>query len=181
MCAFDNKRFLLDDGISSLAYGHHNITNKVTVDEVENPTASLTLTHSQAAEKRLRGFNYYPPMARITEESEEAAVEEGKALNENAIGPLAAVTDCGQVEVIQESRHVGSHESNADESSIFDSEDESDSDCEAGFDAAEVDESIAGKKVSDNEPLRKWNRKRGPSDEIADAPMGKLLIAESHT
>ncbi len=29
LCAFDNKRFLLADGIHSLAYGHKSITNHV--------------------------------------------------------------------------------------------------------------------------------------------------------
>ena len=164
LCAFDNKRFLLDDGISSLAYGHHKITNKVTVDEVENPTASLTLTHAQAAEKRLRGYNYYPPMGIITEDSDEAAVVEGNAIKGSAIGPLSAVTDSGQDEVIQESRQVGSHESNSDESSIFDSDDESDSDCEAGFDAAEGQESIGINKRSESEPARKSSRKLVSSD-----------------
>ena len=58
MCSFDNKRFLLDDNISSLAYGHYSITNKVSVEEVENPIQSLTLTHAQVVEKRLPGFAY---------------------------------------------------------------------------------------------------------------------------
>ena len=30
LCAFDDKRFLLDDGINSLAYWHKSITNSIT-------------------------------------------------------------------------------------------------------------------------------------------------------
>ena len=113
-------------------------------------------------------------MGIITEDSDEAAVVEGNAIKGSAIGPLSAVTDSGQDEVIQESRQVGSHESNSDESSIFDSDDESDIECEARFDAAEVPESIAGKKGSDSEPDRNLIRKRKSIEENSDAPMWKL-------
>lgn len=38
MCAFDDKRYLLEDGIHSLAYGHHDIPTQVedVVDEAED-------------------------------------------------------------------------------------------------------------------------------------------------
>ncbi len=111
LCAFDNKRFLLDDGISSLAYGHHSITNKVTVDEVENPTAPLTLTHAQAVEKRLHGYNYYKAhLPNIPEESEEEAVGAGKAIRNKEFAPLAEVDGRGS-EVVSATNHDCTHDS----------------------------------------------------------------------
>jgi len=35
LCAFDDKRFLLENGIDTLAYGHYKITNE-TIDEVDD-------------------------------------------------------------------------------------------------------------------------------------------------
>jgi hypothetical protein len=37
LCAFDNKRFMLDDGVSSLAYGHHRIAHpeELETDEIQ--------------------------------------------------------------------------------------------------------------------------------------------------
>ena len=41
LCAFDDKRFLLEDGVHSLAFGHHRITGQVRNDyaaeESRNP------------------------------------------------------------------------------------------------------------------------------------------------
>ena len=39
LCAFDDKRILLEDGISTLAYGHHRATGEVVdVGVIENET-----------------------------------------------------------------------------------------------------------------------------------------------
>ena len=34
LCSIDDKRFLLDDNIHSLAYGHYSITNHVNRDDI---------------------------------------------------------------------------------------------------------------------------------------------------
>ena len=39
LCAFDNKRILLEDGIHTLAIGHKAVTGKVEQDRIENPRA----------------------------------------------------------------------------------------------------------------------------------------------
>ena len=158
LCAFDNKRFLLDDGISSITYGHHSITNKVTVDEVENPTAPLTLTHAQAVEKRLPGYNYYKAhLPNIPEASEERAVDVGLAIRNKARARIAEVdgrgsdvvstpnrdgnNDSGQHPEIPESSDEESSQSSREESSIFDSDEDSDEECEKRFDESSEEQS----------------------------------------
>ena len=37
LCAYDDKRFLLEDGVHSLAFGHHSITARVQDDRIEEP------------------------------------------------------------------------------------------------------------------------------------------------
>ncbi len=39
LCAFDNKRILLEDGIHTLAIGHKDVTANVEQDRIENPRA----------------------------------------------------------------------------------------------------------------------------------------------
>ena len=83
MCSFDNKRFLLDDNISSLAYGHYAITNKISVEEVETPIQSLALTQAQVVEKRLPGFAYKRQVRKpvlVSNKGEVAAVKSVKEL-----------------------------------------------------------------------------------------------------
>ena len=53
LCAFDDKRFLLEDGINSLAYGHKSITNSITRVECNNPGGDLLLTNREARSKGL--------------------------------------------------------------------------------------------------------------------------------
>ncbi len=48
MCAYDTKRFLLDDGINSLAYGHKDITGEVEEVEINNPGADQILSDIEA-------------------------------------------------------------------------------------------------------------------------------------
>ena len=52
LCAYDDKRYLLADGVHSLAYGHHSIPAKVHAIEPEEPAQSRVLTAAQA--RRLR-------------------------------------------------------------------------------------------------------------------------------
>jgi len=53
LCAFDDKRFLLDDGINSLAYGHKSITNSITRVECNNPGGDLLMSNREARSKGL--------------------------------------------------------------------------------------------------------------------------------
>ena len=48
LCAFDNKRILLEDGIHTLAIGHHQVTASVEKDPVENPGGDAIMTASEA-------------------------------------------------------------------------------------------------------------------------------------
>ena len=48
LCAYDDKRYLLADGVHSLAYGHHSIPAKVHAIEPEEPAQSHVLTAAQA-------------------------------------------------------------------------------------------------------------------------------------
>ena len=52
LCAYDDKRYLLADGVHSLAYGHHSIPAKVHAIEPEEPAQSRVLTAAEA--RRLR-------------------------------------------------------------------------------------------------------------------------------
>ena len=53
LCAFDNKRILLEDGINTLAIGHHQVTASVEKDRVENPGGDAIMTASEARRVRL--------------------------------------------------------------------------------------------------------------------------------
>ena len=48
MCAFDNKRILLDDGIHTLAIGHKQVTANVEQDRIENPGGDALYKESDA-------------------------------------------------------------------------------------------------------------------------------------
>ena len=53
LCSIDDKRFLLEDGIQSLAYGHYNIPariHEIDADEVGN---DIVLTADQAHSTRI--------------------------------------------------------------------------------------------------------------------------------
>ena len=51
LCAFDDKRFLLEDGIHTLAFGHKNIT--VRVDDLEVGPELNVITHVEAVENSI--------------------------------------------------------------------------------------------------------------------------------
>ena len=52
LCSFDDKRFILDDKIHTLAYGHKNITKEIVTDDIQNPGGDTIMTEREA---RLRG------------------------------------------------------------------------------------------------------------------------------
>ena len=53
LCSFDDKRFILDDRIHTLAYGHKDITKEIVTDDIQNPGGDLIMTDREA---RLRGL-----------------------------------------------------------------------------------------------------------------------------
>jgi hypothetical protein len=55
LCAFDDKRFVLADGIHTLSYGHKDITRNVIADEVIEPVVDDIITHADyIAARRIR-------------------------------------------------------------------------------------------------------------------------------
>ena len=53
MCAFDDKRYLLEDGIHSLAYGHRDIPARV-VDVVDEAEDGRVMVPEEAREEGIR-------------------------------------------------------------------------------------------------------------------------------
>ena len=181
MCSFDNKRFLLDDNSSSLAYGHYSITNNISVEEVENPIQSLTLTQAQVVEKRLPGYAYTGQVRKPVSVSEKGEGAAGSPITDVVKTPLPqpitivttplppvddpipnSPTRNDAHELWTDESSMGSNE----EDSIFDSEDEAE-EVEVRFDETEVEEAIG-------EPVKKSSRKRVSSEEDFDAPLHKL-------
>ena len=65
LCAFDDKRYVLEDGIISLAFGHRDIPAQV-VDVEDGCLCETILTHDEAVERRITTFvpreqNHRPP------------------------------------------------------------------------------------------------------------------------
>lgn len=53
LCAFDDKRYIMDDGISTLSYGHYRLSGEDTSIEVALPKSRKLQTFAQAAESGL--------------------------------------------------------------------------------------------------------------------------------
>ena len=53
LCAFDTKRFLLDNGSDTLAYGHKEITHDIVQEQIENPGADIIRSAKQARDSAL--------------------------------------------------------------------------------------------------------------------------------
>jgi RNA:NAD 2'-phosphotransferase (TPT1/KptA family) len=53
LCSFDDKRFLLDDGVHSLAYGHYSITNQVHRDDINISGGEQVMSNKDARDKGL--------------------------------------------------------------------------------------------------------------------------------
>ena len=189
LCSFDNKRFLLEDNITSLAYGHRSITNRITVDEVQKPAGAVVLTHEQALEKKLRWIRR--PLAAThlrllktipvhKEETEEKAVEAGRAVRQHVQELVEAVSD---------DEDAGPH---SDVSDVFDSdsvssnEEEDDEKEEEHFNDAddEVDETAVWAGFGYSTPVvvprvsSSPSRRRILSDDHEEEPRRKLQVLE---
>ena len=87
MCAFDNKRYILDDGISTLAYGHKDIPNRIEINKIDNPAREKVITEMEARRvgllwKRSKAIATrlgYDPAERV-EETDEEAIDAGKRM-----------------------------------------------------------------------------------------------------
>ena len=100
LCAFDNKRILLDDGIHTLAIGHKQVTAEVNHDRVENPGGDTIMKEKEArragliwsrrpgAEKRA-GVD----LSQRPEEDEDEAVEAGQQMRVDMNQMLAQIPD----------------------------------------------------------------------------------------
>ncbi len=100
LCAFDNKRYILDDGIYTLAYGHKDIPNRIEINKIDDPAREKVITEkearrvgllwkrSNAIAKRLG----YDPAERV-EETDEEAVEAGKRMGEGIRNLLGLVPE----------------------------------------------------------------------------------------
>ena len=100
LCAFDNKRYILDDGIYTLAYGHKDIPNRVEINKIDDPAREKVITELEARRvgllwKRSKGIATrlgYDPGHRV-EETDEEALEAGKRMGVGIQNLLAQVRD----------------------------------------------------------------------------------------
>ncbi len=53
LCSFDDKRFILDDKINTLAYGPKDITKEIVRDHIQNPGGDAIMTESEARNRGL--------------------------------------------------------------------------------------------------------------------------------
>ena len=100
MCAFDCKRFLLDNGCDTLPYGHKDITHDIVQDKIENPGGDIILTAKQARDSglvwsRRKGVEKRLGMTHVDngEENEQEALAAGKALKEKTRKRLVDVEE----------------------------------------------------------------------------------------
>ena len=113
MCAFDTKRFLLDNGYDTLPYGHKDITHDVVQEPFENPGGDIILTAKQARDSglvwsRRRGVDKRLGLTPIDngEENEQDALAAGKAIREKTRKRLEGVIDIPEKLIPQEIRPV---------------------------------------------------------------------------
>ncbi len=85
LCAFDNKRILLEDGIHTLTIGHKDVTAHVEPDQIENPGGDALYTEKDARDIGLlwswrKGAERRAGIIlnEILEESEDEALEAGR-------------------------------------------------------------------------------------------------------
>ena len=86
LCAFDNKRILLEDGRHTLAIGHKDVTAEVEEDRIENPHADDVFPEKKAREMGLLWSRRKGAMKRAgidlpirREENENLAIAAGQA------------------------------------------------------------------------------------------------------
>jgi len=113
LCAFDTKRFLLDNGCDTLPYGHKDITHDVVQEQIENPGGDIILTAKQARDSglvwsRRRGVDKRLGLSPLDngEENEQDALAAGKALREKTRKRLEEVIDIPEKLIPQELRPV---------------------------------------------------------------------------
>ena len=87
LCAFDTKRFLLDNGCDTMAYGHKDITHDVAQDQIENSGGDIILSAKEARDSGLLWSRRLGALKRLGftpddngEETEREALAAGKEL-----------------------------------------------------------------------------------------------------
>ncbi len=113
LCAYDTKRFLLEDGINSLAYGHKDITGEVEEVQINNPGADQILSDIEARRmgllwSRRRGaINHigFDP-SEIREESENHAIAAGRDMRSRLRALMSVVPDEPDRLIPQEDRPI---------------------------------------------------------------------------
>ena len=103
LCAYDTKRFLLEDGINTLAFGHKDITHDVEEVEITNPGADQIMSDKEARRVGLLWSRRPGAVNRIgfdpaneREESDEAALGAGRDMRSHLralINQVDAVPD----------------------------------------------------------------------------------------
>jgi len=113
LCAFDTKRFLLDDGFNTLAYGHKDITERVIQDHIRNPGADLVLANKEARELglvwgrrkgALKRLGYDPAVR--NEESDDDALQAGRDMRARMTQMLNRVDEVPDRLLPQEDRPI---------------------------------------------------------------------------
>ena len=125
LCAFDTKRFLLDNGCDTLAYGHKDITHNIIQEQIENPGGDIILTAKQARESglvwsRRRGVEKRLGLTPDDngEETEGDAVAAGKAIRETMRKRLEGVIDIPDKLIPQDLRPGARRKPETESSSI---------------------------------------------------------------
>ena len=126
LCAIDTKRFLLDNGCDTLAYGHKDITHVIIQEQIENPGGDIILTDKQARDSglvwsRRRGVQKRLGLSPDNkgEETEQEALAAGKALREKTRKRLEGVIDFPDKLIPQDLRPGGRHKPETESSSIL--------------------------------------------------------------
>jgi len=113
LCAFDTKRFLLDNGCDTLAYGHKDITHDIIQEQTENPGGDIILTAKQARDSglvwsRRRGVDKRLGLSPDGngEENEQDALAAGKEVRARMRKRLDDVAEMPDKVIAQELRPV---------------------------------------------------------------------------
>ena len=141
LCAFDTKRFLLDNGADTLAYGHKAITHDIAHEEIENPGRDIIMSAKQARNSGLVWSRRRGALKRLGynpddngEETEEEALEAGKAMRERMRKRVTGLKELPDILIPQELRPLQRREPETAASTISKKRSrlriDSDDDCE---------------------------------------------------
>jgi len=126
LCAFDTKRFLLDNGCDTLAYGHKDITHDIIQEHIENPGGDIILTDKQARENGLVWSRWRGLEKRLGlspddngEETEQHALAAGKAIRDTTRKRLEGVIDIPDKLIPQDLRPGARRKPEPESSSIL--------------------------------------------------------------